>query len=151
MLAVCEAFANLAGLVFERRHFTDMLYHQAMFDTLTSLPNRNLLEDNLRLILFNARRRKQIAALVLINLDNFESIVEILGYSVGEELLRLASDRMMHFIGDNNRLARTKEASFAVILENLADRSDAISLIQQIKALLKPLFRVGNVDAIATM
>ena len=146
MLAVCEAFANLAGLVFERRHFTDMLYHQAMFDTLTSLPNRNLLEDNLRLILFNARRRKQIAALVLINLDNFESIVEILGYSVGEELLRLASDRMMHFIGDNNRLARTKEASFAVILENLADRSDAISLIQQIKALLKPLFRVGNVD-----
>jgi diguanylate cyclase (GGDEF)-like protein len=146
LVDVCDAFANLIQLVFERRHFTDMLYHQAMFDTLTSLPNRNLLEDNMRQILFNARRRKQIVSLVLINLDNFDEIKETLGYGVSEELLRLASDRLVHFIGENNRLARTKEASFAVILENIADRSDAVNLIQQIKALLHPLFRVGNND-----
>jgi diguanylate cyclase (GGDEF)-like protein len=146
LVEVCESFANLISLVMERHHFTDMLYRQAMFDTLTSLPNRHLLEDNLRQVLFNARRRNQNFALVLINLDNFENIKETLGYFIGEELLRLVSDRLIHFVGENNRLAHTKEASFAVVLENLLDRSDAIQLIRQITALLKPIFRVGDND-----
>jgi diguanylate cyclase (GGDEF)-like protein len=146
MQEVCESFASLIGLVMERHHFTDMLYRQAMFDMLTGLPNRNLLEDNLRHILFNARRKNQQFAIMLINLDNFETIKESLGYFVGEELLKLVSERLIHFVGQNNRLAHTKEASFAVVLENLTDRSDAVQLIRQITALLKPIFRVGDND-----
>jgi len=146
LVEVCESFASLVGLVMERHHFTDRLYRQAMFDTLTSLPNRLLLEDNLRQFLFNARRRSQNFALVLINLDNFEAIKETLGYFVGEELLKLVSDRLIHFIGEDKRLAHTKEASFAVVLENLGDRTDAAQLIRQVTALLKPIFRVGDND-----
>ncbi|MCE1252538.1 MAG: EAL domain-containing protein [Anaerolineae bacterium] len=143
---VCESYANICALVVERRRFTDMLYHQAMYDSLTNLPNRNLLEDNLHQAIFHARRKNQIIGLAFFSLDNFDTIKETLGYYIGEELLKLVAERLLHFTGDANEIAHPKENTFAIILCNLIDRSHALEMIQQIMALLRPSFRAGNND-----
>jgi diguanylate cyclase (GGDEF)-like protein len=143
---LCESFSNIISLVIERRRFTDLLFHQAMYDSLTNLPNRNLLEENLNQILFHARRKNQIIALVFIQLDNYDNIKEMLGYYIGEELLKLVAERLVHFMGSATRTAHLTEDTFVIVLTDLPHYSNAVDLIRQVTTLLKPSFRVGNND-----
>ena len=144
LLEINDMFVNVVALVIDRRRSTDMLFRQAMFDSLTDLPNRNMLENNLHQIIFQARLKNQNVVLAFINLDNFDNIKETLGYYIGEELLKLVADRLLHFAGNSDLLAHTNEDGFAIILEDFEDREQEIERLRQIMALLKPPFRVGN-------
>lgn len=144
LLEINEMFVNVVALVIDRRRSTDMLFRQAMFDSLTELPNRNMLENNLQQIIFQARLKNQNIVLAFINLDNFDDIKETLGYYIGEELLKLVAERLLHFAGDCDLLAHTKEDGFAIILEDLQDREQEFEQLRQIVDLIRPPFRVGN-------
>ncbi|MEX0618187.1 MAG: EAL domain-containing protein [Pseudohongiellaceae bacterium] len=90
----------------------------AHFDTLTNLPNRLLLMSRLEHAIQKAKRHKHILALLYIDLDDFKSINDSLGHSVGDELLVEVARRFQARVRESDTLARLGGDEFVIVLED---------------------------------
>ncbi|WP_264175998.1 GGDEF domain-containing protein [Effusibacillus dendaii] len=79
--------------------------YQAHHDALTGLPNRALFQ-NLSFQLDNAKERKQMLVVLLVDLDRFMSINESLGHSVGDQLLQGVAERLKSRVNKEDIVAR---------------------------------------------
>ncbi|HEX8917052.1 MAG TPA: diguanylate cyclase, partial [Chloroflexota bacterium] len=70
------------------------LHHQALYDSLTGLPNRTLLIDRLQQAVLTSNRESAPVGLLLMDLDRFKDLNDALGYSVGDRLLREIAGRL---------------------------------------------------------
>ena len=59
----------------------------AYHDELTGLPNRSLFSDRLQQAIAHSKRNASLLAICFLNLDDFKSINENFGHSVGDQLL----------------------------------------------------------------
>jgi diguanylate cyclase (GGDEF)-like protein/PAS domain S-box-containing protein len=100
----------------------EMRIHQlAYFDMLTGLPNRHLLSDKLdRAIALSARTNKH-GAVLFIDLDNFKTINDIRGYTVGDLLLVEVARRLQSCLSEGDTVSRQGGDEFVAILQNLGD------------------------------
>ena len=107
--AAGSAFA-LAGMstdVTELRQARDELAHQARHDSLTGLPNRSALFDDLGGLMRDGRASG--SALVLFDLDRFKDINDTRGHAVGDEVIVEAGRRLA-------KVSDTREGSLVVRL-----------------------------------
>ena len=101
-----------------------MEYH-AHHDALTGLPNRILLNDRLQLGLAHARRQQCMLALLFLDLDRFKIINDSLGHTVGDQLLRVISERLKGCLREGDTVARLGGDEFMVLLPDIRSASDA--------------------------
>lgn len=76
----------------------DKVHYLANHDTLTKLPNRNLLNDRLAHALEKARRNDENIALFFIDLDRFKVVNDGLGHDIGDEVLIETAARLKKII-----------------------------------------------------
>jgi len=120
------------------------------YDLLTSLPNRRLMMDRLRVALSNAARYERNGALMFIDLDNFKDINDSAGHHVGDELLRQVAMRMVAEVRLEDTVARIGGDEFVVIIEGLSqDREECALAVQRIAdkliaCLERPFELTGN-------
>src|SRR5258708_14299 len=81
----------------ERKRYQEQLEHQANFDALTGLPNRNLLHDRLRQSVF-AQRYVRSIGVVFLDIDHFKFVNDSLGHNTGDKLLQEVIYRAMRRI-----------------------------------------------------
>lgn len=118
-LTVHEALAECQG---ER----DTLHEHAMRDALTGLPNRALFLDRLGHAVERGRRHRDFRfAVLLLDLDRFKGINDSLGVQVGDELLLAMAKRLVTCVRGEDSIARLSGDEFAILLESLANDSDA--------------------------
>ncbi|MBM9512503.1 EAL domain-containing protein [Desulfogranum marinum] len=103
----------------DKKLFEEKLYYHATFDFLTGLPNRRLLLDKLSEEMSRATRHGYFGALLFIDLDNFKTINDSLGHSIGDELLKLVAKRIKECIRQEDSAARMGGDEFVVILTEL--------------------------------
>lgn len=128
----------------ERQHSQERIHYQAYHDALTDLPNRTLFHDRLEQAMAQARRRGQLLALHLVDLDRFKEINDTLGHVVGDELLKGVAHRLQRTVRASDTVARLGSDEFAVIQTELNDVQGAAVLAQKaIDALARP-FRLGD-------
>jgi diguanylate cyclase (GGDEF)-like protein len=92
------------------------LRHRAEHDALTGLANRGRFDAHCRAMASDARTRGSVAALVLIDLDDFKPINDRLGHAAGDECLRQAALRLRRVFRDAVLVARIGGDEFAVLL-----------------------------------
>jgi len=109
--------------VSERKKVEEEMKHQALHDTLTGLPNRNLYQDRLGLALAHARRSGHPLAVMFVDLDLFKLINDNLGHIVGDRLLQEVGQRVVGCVRSSDTVARVGGDEFIVIVEDL-DRSE---------------------------
>ena len=97
----------------------------ALHDELTGLPNRRLFQDRLSNALERARRNGAMAALLLLDLDNFKQVNDLLGHHAGDLLLQQVSAIFSGRVRRSDTVARTGGDEFCVILEDPTSRADA--------------------------
>ena len=85
----------------------------AYYDDLTGLPNRSLLIQHLDQILKSAARYKYTTAVIVINIDKFEKVVESLDHESIENLIKLIAERLKDSCRDSDLLARQPTESHA--------------------------------------
>ena len=68
--------------------------HMAYHDSLTDLPNRRKLDNDLTECLTEAKEMNKNVAVVFIDLDHFKQINDTLGHSVGDFILIMAAHRL---------------------------------------------------------
>lgn len=90
--------------------------HLAAHDALTGLLNRSSILERIR----NCIRQQTPFAILFIDLDRFKPVNDRHGHQVGDEILRLASERLRRVARDQDSLARLGGDEFLVILETPA-------------------------------
>ena len=106
----------------ERKQSEAQIRYQASYDQLTGLPNRRLLSEHLGRELARAIRHNRYGALLFFDLDNFKTINESLGHSVGDELLKLVADRIATTLRQEDSVARMGGDEFVVLLPDLDEQ-----------------------------
>ncbi|HSD75634.1 MAG TPA: EAL domain-containing protein [Steroidobacteraceae bacterium] len=105
--------------------------HQAVHDDLTGLPNLAFFRDQVSATLAAARILTTSAAVLLVEIRDFDQIQASFGPSFGEEVIRETARRLASRIQDSGCLARTAEAQFMLLLPQ-GDEARARMLAAQI-------------------
>ena len=72
----------------------NQIEYLAYHDTLTGLPNRRLFNKYLETAVLEADRYSENLAVMFLDLDNFKRINDTLGHNVGDDLLKIVSQRI---------------------------------------------------------
>ncbi|EKT4522661.1 EAL domain-containing protein [Pseudomonas putida] len=112
------------------KHSEQELAYLAHHDPLTGLPNRLLFSDRAEQALANAQSSKRGCALLLLDLDHFQSINDGLGHTVGDQLLKLVGERLRETVGSGVTLARLGGDEFGVLAEGCEQVGQAATLAQ---------------------
>lgn len=119
------------------------LYYQAYHDILTGLYNRSYLIDVFEKEL---QRGNVTGSLFFIDLDNFKYVNDALGHSIGDDLLREISARLLTLSGANNTVTRLGGDEFVMFVHSLHSEVDIRSFAEKIIQLFISPFEVsGNI------
>lgn len=121
------------NLLYEKEK-TDYLAHH---DTLTKLPNRVLFQDRIVQAIEKAKRDQHKVALLFIDLDHFKEINDSLGHNIGDEILKVLTQRFEDIISDADTLARLGGDEFGIVLENIEHIQNASLVAHKILEVLK--------------
>ena len=142
----------LDGLILDitERKTAEMTIRDLAFnDTLTGLPNRRLLLDRLEHQLAASARSGRHDALLFIDMDNFKTINDTLGHEAGDAVLVEVARRLLASVRETDTVARLGGDEFVVILDNLAETSEAAAteaaqLGSKIVSALSQPYRLGK-------
>lgn len=116
------------------------IQYLARFDALTGLPNRSYWQELARTALSAARRHKDQAAVLFLDLDHFKTINDSLGHTVGDELLASVARRLKSSLRAEDVLARQGGDEFVVLLPRLANFEEIGGVASKlVKSLTAPL------------
>jgi diguanylate cyclase (GGDEF)-like protein/PAS domain S-box-containing protein len=119
------------------------IHYQAFFDSLTDLPNRQLLNDRISQAIADASYHRQQFGLMLLDLDNFKEVNDTLGHSSGDRLLCEMSKRMVECVRSYDTVARLGGDEFAVLLPDLRKGDDLATIANKI---LQEMARPFHID-----
>ena len=109
----------------ERKDAENYLHHMAHHDALTGLPNRTLLHQRINREIARSRRGDRMFALHLIDLDDFKSINDLHGHSVGDRYIATIGQRLQDLARRQDTVARIGGDEFAVLQTNISSPLDA--------------------------
>ncbi|HEX4906895.1 MAG TPA: diguanylate cyclase, partial [Acidimicrobiales bacterium] len=115
----------IARDITDRKALERRLTSQATHDPLTGLPNRLLLIDRLTHALSRAERTGKSLAVLFCDLDRFKVVNDSLGHTAGDALLFTAASRFRTAVRTADTVARFGGDEFVILVENLADETDA--------------------------
>ncbi|WP_370239121.1 putative bifunctional diguanylate cyclase/phosphodiesterase, partial [Neptunomonas phycophila] len=102
-----------------RKEAAEEIERLAFYDPLTQLPNRRLLLERLRQAVITSKRNGTTGALLFLDLDQFKTLNDTLGHSVGDTLLNEVAKRLSVCVRSHDTVARLGGDEFVIILENL--------------------------------
>jgi diguanylate cyclase (GGDEF)-like protein len=118
---------------------------QAVYDALTGLPNRALLQQRATAALADAGRTRCAVAVMLLDLDHFKEINDTLGHRVGDNLLRAVGERLAGAVRETDLVARLGGDEFGILTSSMTSADDAVVLAERLLAVLREPFFVDGV------
>lgn len=124
-------YVGIFGDLSERQEAAERIQYLSSYDSLTGLPNRNLLADRLEQSLMSARRFERATALILLDLDRFRLVNDTLGPPVGDQLLIEVARRLQLQVREGDTVGRRGGNEFAFVMGSLGHENDAVLLAQR--------------------
>lgn len=137
---IVQRIGHLVALILERQQQQDQIKRLALYDSLTGLANRSLLNEQLQHSIHRARRRAESFALLFIDLDGFKAVNDTYGHDAGDALLIELGQRLQKRFRATDCCARIGGDEFVILLDEIADAATAITIARSILALMaRPL------------
>ncbi len=150
LLPTGALYQALAHHMLRRRAAEARLLHQAYHDPLTELPNRALFLDRLTQALARASRRGEPLAILFLDLDRFKLVNDSLGHAVGDRLLIAVGERLRDCVRPGDTVARLGGDEFTILLDGLADRTEAEAMVAAVASALETPFALAGREAAVT-
>jgi diguanylate cyclase (GGDEF)-like protein/PAS domain S-box-containing protein len=129
--------------VTERKRSEERIAHLAHYDALTDLPNRVLFRQQLEQALQQVQVGEQLAVLY-IDIDEFKSVNDALGHSIGDELLKTVAGRLRGCLKQTDLAARLGGDEFAVIQTAVRYPSETTLLVDRIYRAIREPYECGS-------
>ena len=130
-----------------KRQTQEHLLYSTLHDALTGLPNRSLFTERLRHAMRRATRHPEdLFAVLFLDLDRFKEVNDNLGHFAGDELLRAVARRLEACIRPEDTVARLSGDEFAILLESIAESSDAGRVAERIEEALSFPINLGGAE-----
>lgn len=117
--------------------YQQQLHYNAYYDTLTGLPNRLYLYENVASDIVKSVEAQQNGALIFIDLDNFKIINDTFGHSTGDILLQKTAEKLCRICPGKNNIIRLGGDEFIIVLNN-------INSVQEVEQVAKKLIDSFN-------
>ncbi|MCG8363123.1 MAG: EAL domain-containing protein [Pseudanabaenales cyanobacterium] len=118
----------------DRKSFENQLRHDALHDSLTHLPNRNLFMERITHAIELSKRNKSYQfAVLFVDLDHFKVINDSLGHIIGDQLLVTIARKLSACIRAVDLVARLGGDEFAVLLEDIRGIERATEVAERIQ------------------
>lgn len=127
----------------QRKEAEAKILQLAFYDPLTHLPNRRLMYDRLKQAMGGAGRSGEFGGVLFVDLDDFKTLNDTLGYEVGDRVLLELANRLSNSVRSSDTVARLGGDEFIVMLEDLGqDASTAAAYVQSVgQKLIRELAR----------
>lgn len=124
----------------------DKLEYMATHDALTGLPNRVLFEDRLTVALTQAEGKGTKLGVVVLDLDNFKAINDVLGHTVGDQLLKQIADRLRNRVRRSDTIARMGGDQFVILLSEMARQEHGRRVANRVLKAFQDPFVLGGLQ-----
>ena len=129
----------------------ERLLHDAVHDSLTGLPNRELFLDRLTIAAKRATLEPLVRpALLFIDIDKFKSVNTAFGLIVGDSLLLTIARRLGRNLGPQDTLGRVGGDQFALLLLNQSDARELAMLAEQVRRSLRAPINIAGQEIVLT-
>ncbi len=122
----------------------EQLRNIALYDSLTGLPNRLLLDDRVEQALLRSGRNGKPCALMFVDLDHFKPVNDTFGHQVGDHLLKAVAGRLSACLRKEDTVARAGGDEFIIVLNELGSADDAALISDKVLHGLSQPFAVGG-------
>ncbi|WP_057770879.1 sensor domain-containing protein [Cytobacillus dafuensis] len=140
VVEVIGCMSDITELHQAKQEVEFLAYH----DSLTSLPNRRKLNEDLNHIIEKSQNNNDRFALFYIDLDRFKHINDSFGHSVGDCLITKVSSMLKKAIGNNSRLYRFAGDEFIIIFPQMKNHEEAMIKAKQILLLFEQSINLSN-------
>ncbi|SEI37389.1 diguanylate cyclase (GGDEF) domain-containing protein [Allopseudospirillum japonicum] len=139
---------NVVGSIKAIYKYTKDLEYYATRDPLTDLYNQRIFWELLNYDLDRAQRHQYPTSLILIDLDNFKTINDSFGHSVGDEVLKLFSSKVQSNIRPGDLAARYGGDEFVLVLPE-TELADASTLAHNLQDVIHSInFKINETNEI---
>ncbi|MDB5864795.1 MAG: hypothetical protein JWO70_2601 [Betaproteobacteria bacterium] len=119
------------------------LDYLAYYDALTGLANRKLFHDRLTQMIARAAAEATGIVVVIIDLQQFRRVIETLGTSAGDAILRQTARRLEGVSGDLGTAARLTADQFAIALPDSGRTGEGVYLrLEHVREIFEAPFEV---------
>ncbi|MDC1287201.1 EAL domain-containing protein [Gammaproteobacteria bacterium] len=128
----------------KRKEAETIIWNKANFDSLTSLPNRDLFLQRLQHEALSCDRSKLSLALLYIDLDRFKEVNDSMGHEMGDQLLIEVSSRLKKTVREIDTVSRLSGDEFTIILGQIDDQLSVQRICQQLLDTLSEPLNLHN-------
>ncbi len=159
---VATGATEVLGLVrdiSERKRTDEQIRRLAYCDSLTGIPNRQAFLETLERELQRSKMGNKKFAVLFMDLDAFKRINDTLGHNVGDNLLKIVSERLRETIrpsdlvsrGDqSNNLARLGGDEFTILIPDLDRVENALNVAHRVKDAMRRPFLIDGHEIFVT-
>ncbi|MGR3300929.1 MAG: diguanylate cyclase domain-containing protein [Candidatus Scalindua sp.] len=112
----------------------------AHYDNLTGLSNRKLFCEQLDKLIERVRRENKIMAVMFLDLDNFKTVNDVHGHSVGDLLLQSVAKRITSCMRENDIVARLGGDEFIIALDTARSKENVAIAARRILEVLSAVY-----------
>lgn len=129
----------------ERKQSEEQIKHMATHDSLTDLPSLRLAQDRLSIALSVARRNREKAAVLFVDLDGFKAVNDTLGHEAGDHVLQQVAKRLQSCVRESDTVGRIGGDEFIIVLTGLHDPEHSTLVAEKvIKTISQPFAFEGK-------
>ena len=148
--ALKKSIEKLQDEVLEHQKTQEQIKYIAYHDTLTGLPNRNLLNELLVHSITLAERNNKCMAVLFLDIDGFKMINDSKGHGMGDQILQEVAERLLKTLRKSDVIARHGGDEFIVIIEELDNCSGVELIANKIVNCFQEPFHLENQDYFLT-
>ncbi|MFC0679440.1 EAL domain-containing protein [Lysobacter korlensis] len=143
-----ERTRELSEQIAVRQQIEERLKHEALHDSLTGLPNRAYLRDQLLRCLARMQRDQDYKfAVLFMDLDRFKVINDSAGHLVGDQLLREVARRFSACVrAGEDLVARLGGDEFAILMDNIGGNDETLRMAARVIETLREPIRIDDKD-----
>ncbi len=137
-------FLVIARDITDRKKAEETIKQTAYQDTLTKLPNRLFFNERIAEAYAFSKRNKKNFALILMDLDRFKFINDILGHIIGDKVLHEAGQRLRASVKKGDFVGRLGGDEFVVLLESIGTEEEVLLIAQRIQEAFRTPFNLDG-------